>query len=249
MPINHWVPFFSLLGASPLHIQWFSTSMRGMIKRRKAAEALAETSARIIGINSTEPKPLESDSNATPATPIIISFISRRPRLASLTARLPHLPQLPHLPPLPLTAASRLSFPPTMTQQRHSLEMKRLKLTRQNSFEREVRQYFTRTSAAIEERLIHFPVVIPTSIVQLVQSLSETINKNELAAIVKGEAKMRNLGIRDQLQAYYQRPVNLMTLDEIRIRAGEGSEELKRFGGRMRRRIRGMRNGGMVDPL
>jgi hypothetical protein len=136
-----------------------------------------------------------------------------------------------------------------MTQQRHSLEMKRLKLTRQNSFEREVRQYFTRTSAAIEERLIHFPVVIPTSIVQLVQSLSETMNKNELAAIVKGEAKMRNLGIRDQLQAYYQRPVNLMTLDEIRIRAGEGSEELKRFGGRMRRRIRGMRNGGMVDPL
>ena len=42
-PVASWVPVLALCAAAPLHILWFTSSIRGILKRRRAAKLAAAT--------------------------------------------------------------------------------------------------------------------------------------------------------------------------------------------------------------
>lgn len=243
--VHHLMPVLSLLAAAPLHIQWFTGSMKGMFKRRRA-------SRRAAALVTAIPAFVDAAVVSAPAPrPILASFASRLPQLPHL----PHLPQLPILPTIPLSSASRLAFPQTMTEKRHrSLHPSSRtttggrnnligrgtasapRLVRHNSFEREVRDYFRiaseQASLAWNERRAQFQELTPFAL----QLLNQTLPT--LPGEAPGDERGQLLGRGSSVRALFTPPRG-MTLQEMRMRAGQGGAELQRFGGRMRRRFSG----------
>lgn len=188
-----WVPFWSLMAAFPLHLHWFTSSMRGMMKRRNGV-ALKERKILSLqvspGTQTFSTDGFTSDIvHVSTALSALESSPRPRPILDSITARLRTLPHITAVPPLlflqPSTSLGSLSA--ALSPNHAALETAgspyaagRTRTTIQQSLEQGVRDYFTTASAQV---------------------------------------------------------TTVWTEGRVIMRANEGGEELKRFGGRMRRRF------------
>lgn len=178
IPMSTSIPLVGLLLAAPLHIMWFTSSTKGLLKRRKAARnnLLAATSIH----NQNDINPSKTPSSLPTSPPI--SFLSTKPSSVSL-------------------ASSYL----VSSSQRISIPFRRRQLATRMNIELIVRDYFKLpriTANGTTDDHEHF-----RSVVGRIDSTREM---------------MWNL----------------------RMRAGKGGDELKRFGGRIKRRV-----GGMVDAM
>ncbi|KAI5476398.1 hypothetical protein MNV49_007776 [Pseudohyphozyma bogoriensis] len=167
LPIGSYVPFLALSAAAPLHITWFSSSVRGMLKRRRA---------KALGLPTPLPTPGLEDEVPVPLTPTIKS------------------PPSPFLLPLrPLVT----TFPKT------SRRIQQLHAQRQQ-YTREVSRYF-------RERLDQLPALPRLD-------LNDPKGRDE-NDVLRGLERPR--------------------IEALRVRAGKSSEDIRRLGGRLRRRVQG----------
>lgn len=177
-PIATALPLYGLILAAPMHIMWFTSSTKGLLKRRRTAARLAISLATKIAVEEVEQIPTEPSTIPTPTSPYLLP--ARSEKLVSIASYY-------------LSSSSiRIS---------NSLPYRRRSPAAPN-FDFLVRDYFR----------------LPSGV--------EMVGDENVAAMTAGLGNTREM------------------MQNIRVRAGRGGDEIKRFGGRLRRRV-----GGIVAAL
>lgn len=170
------LPLYGLILAAPMHIMWFTSSTKGLLKRRAAARLAISLATKVDLVAEPEQIPTEPSTIPTPTSPYLLP--ARSEKLVSI-------------------ASSYLSS----SSRRISNSLPYRRRTAPN-FDFLVRDYFR----------------LPSGV--------EMVGDENVAAMAAGLGNTREM------------------MQNIRVRAGRGGDEIKRFGGRLRRRV-----GGMVAAL
>ena len=223
-PIVSLVPIIGLVSASPLHIIWFTGSVRGMLKRSRnskrskvvvGAASAVVTPAPIPTISITSPStPLLPPSSPTTEKPKTFLFLNR-PTFVSLASSATSY--LASGPPFPRPSQFPIRRPFLKPNTRAAILA--------HTIEKDVRDFFDRNVKIARA----WKVV--NDLEEMRMSLEEIRGNFQLG----GNGALENED--DIIKALERRYVAEQTLHRLRERAGEGGKGLRRFGGRLRRRV------------
>lgn len=221
-PIVSLVPIIGLLSASPLHIIWFTGSVRGMIKRNrksKRSQIVVEPvspPSTIPTINVTSPALVDSAPTSPRKEKLKTILFLNRPTFVSLASSASSY--LASGPPFPRPSQFPLRRPFLKPNTRAAVLAQ--------SFEKDVRDFFERNVKLARTWKVM------NDLEEMRVSLEEM--RGNFPAGWAGNGLQ---GEDDIIKALEGRYVAEQTLHRLRERAGEGGEGLKRFGGRLRRRV------------
>lgn len=226
-PIQSLVPIIGLCMAAPLHIIWFTNSVKGNLKRRRIAQrALVEQTSAFESTFRTDVVQVddivhESGVTKEQAAPRVPYLNLHRPRFVSLASF-----YLPSAPPFrrPFLSARR-----AVNGRRH-----RSASEIAQSLEKDVRDFFERNvKLAREWKLVNDLEEYRQQFPKDWQSLVEANINYTTFWDNSGTDQLEE----DVIKALDVRFGTEQSIRRLRARAGQGGEGLKRFGGDLRRRV------------